>query len=152
MNEKIFSFKTLKYVINFLIILFIVFDVAVLYIQNVKKEEKVDIFKYKLVLVTSTNPDFNLNEGDILILKKENHLEENDIVIYKEKEEIIVTRAASQIDNDDYQLENGNIVNINNLEGKYIFKVNNILSFFIQKIIPILFIIMYINIYILIKI
>lgn len=92
-------------------------------------------FGYKPLIVLSSSMEEKMAVGDIAIVKKtnENKLNVDDIIAFKDSEDVIVTHRIVGIQNDgndilfvtksDNNIEDQTLVNSSSIEGKYLFKI-----------------------------
>ncbi len=123
--------KLLVRIIKVFIILLFIYNLYNFICFKVLKYNIVPINGYALLEVVSGSMEPTINVGDLIIINtKEKDYSKNNIVTFYDKEENFVThRIISINDNkittkgDNNEVEDG-VVSINNIVGKYVFKIN----------------------------
>lgn len=117
--------KILRGIIVFIILLLIC---NVLYQKFVIKKNLVDILGYSCLIVKSGSMQPTLKINDMILIKKQNSYNSNDIVAYNVKNKYLVTHRIIDTNNDEY-ITKGDINNTNDtsikksqVEGKVIFR------------------------------
>lgn len=117
--------KILKSVLVFIILLIIC---NVLYQKFIIKKNLVDIFGYSCLIVKSGSMQPTLKVNDMIIIKKQNNYNLNDIIAYNVNNKYLVTHRIVNASDDEYitkgDFNNTNDTNINKsqVEGKVIFR------------------------------
>ncbi len=116
--------KILKSVLIFIILLLIC---NVLYQKFIIKKNLVDIFGYSCLIVRTGSMEPAIKVNDMIIVKKQNNYNLNDIVAYNVQNKYLVTHRIIDIKNNEY-ITKGDINNVNDtsinksqVEGKVIF-------------------------------
>ena len=136
-NRSIRILKILNICICLIIIPIIIYNITLIikYIMNPK--EIPDFFGYKSFEIVSRSMEKTINKDDVIIVKKvpEDDIKVNDIIAFNNNEDIITHRVVKiehinhQIfyttKGDNNKLEDKDKVSYNQIEGKYVFKINN---------------------------
>lgn len=128
--------KIIKIIIYPILFLLIFCALTILYQKIIQKEENVDLLGYRLYIVLSGSMQPSLEIGDIVVAKKTNeeNIDKGDIITFiDESGNTITHRAIDVIINDGkkcYQTKGDNnnskdvgLVTIENVRGKYAFKI-----------------------------
>ena len=97
------------------------------------KDKTPSFMGYKNFIVLTGSMAPTLNEGDIVIVKETNNIEVNDIIAFKIENSIVTHRVKEiyQEDNKEYYITKGDanngtdneLLNKEDIEGKYVFKI-----------------------------
>lgn len=125
--------KILRNIIVFIILLLIC---NVLYQKFIIKKNLVDILGYSCLIIKSGSMEPTLKINDMILIKKENNYNLNDIVAYNVNNKYLVTHRIVDTDENQY-ITKGDINNVNDtsinksqIEGKVIFR-SAVLGFFV---------------------
>lgn len=92
--------KILKILIYICILFLIIYNVVV-GIKRIKNPNEIpDFFGYRNFIIYSGSMEKTLNIGDIILVKKEKEIQENDIISFKENDAIITHRVTKIIEQD----------------------------------------------------
>ncbi len=130
-----------------------IYSTIIIFQKIVYKNEIPNFFGYKSFIVVTGSMEPTLNVGDIVFVKETTDIKEQDIISFKEQNAIITHRVVGiKRENDkDYYITKGDansgndteLVSIEDVEGKYSFKilwVGNVILF-LQK--PVVLIILF---------
>lgn len=150
--------KISKILFWIMLVLVALYSVFIIFQKLIWKDKIPSIFGYKNFIVLTGSMEPTLNIGDIVITKETTKIQEQDIISFKEKNSSsVITHRVVEIykeDNKDWYITKGDansgtdleLLNIDDIEGKYQFKIPYIgrLILFLQKPIGIiaLFIVM----------
>lgn len=129
-------FRIIGYII---LALLAVCSAVILYQKIIKKENGVSLFGYSSYIVVSGSMEPSIKVGDLVVIKQanESELDENDIITFSDESGNIVTHRIISINYDkngkkQYQTKGDNnnsadigLVTIENVKGKYCFKINS---------------------------
>lgn len=119
-----------------MLIIFAIFSTIIIGEKIIWKEKTPSIFGYKnfIVLSGSMEPVFNI--GDLVFVKKDNDIKEKDIIAFRIDNGIITHRVIEIINKDGEKLyktkgdannkEDIELLTLNDIEGKYCFKISHI--------------------------
>ena len=145
--------KILKVIFLIILIFMAIYSTIIIFQKIVYKNEIPNFFGYKSFIVVTGSMEPTLNVGDIVFVKETTDIKEQDIISFKEQNAIITHRVVGiKRENDkDYYITKGDansgndteLVSIEDVEGKYSFKilwVGNVILF-LQK--PVVLIILF---------
>ncbi len=148
--EKRKKINKIVKIIIYPIMFFIIFcALTILYQKIIKREENVNLLGYRLYIVSSGSMQPNLEIGDIVVAKETNeeNINNNDIITFVDESGNTIThRVIDTIIKDGkkyYQTRGDNnnsndvgLVAIENIKGKYAFKIENVGTIISQIITP----------------
>lgn len=132
MIKKIFK---IIFIITLLIIA--IYSSVILIQKIVLKDKTPSVFGIKNYIILSGSMEPTISEGDVVFVQKTNDIEKNDIVSYRFNNSVITHRVIEVTLNENNEkqfktkgdanlVEDDVIVNIENIEGKYLFKIKKI--------------------------
>lgn len=155
--------KVILVIMSIIIIPIIIYNVLLMLEKNVLPDIGVNIKIPQIIVIDSEDMEPTLNIGDIILIKyiEEEDIKENDIIVFKEGENIITHRVVDILDTDNGKkfvtkdnsnVESSGIVKYSNIEGKYqeikIPKIGKLVLFMKNKIAIISILIIFLLIYI----
>lgn len=153
LKNKIEKQKKRQKVLNFIfypIAIFIVLcATSIVYQKVIKKEDNINLFGYRPYIVLSGSMEPNLQVGDMVIIKQvdEAQVEVGDIITFEDENGATITHRVVDIIIKDgkklYQTKGDNnnscdvgLISIENIKGKYNFKIPKIGKIIAQIITP----------------
>ena len=135
-SEKIDKRKKLiKLIIYIMIIPIIFYNISLIFFSIINKSETPNFFGIKTFVIISGSMEPNLKISDIVIIKKceQNELKENDIISFRSGQSVITHRINQIIETengveyitkgDNNNTKDNGTVKFNDIEGKYIGKI-----------------------------
>lgn len=128
----------MKKVIRILLFIFsllisFIFLMLIIFVWQKKVGKVPYLFSYTSFIATGNSMHPNINAGDLIIIKKTNRYELNDIIAFQNDENMIVTHRIHEINNELYITKGDNNhfidgyqVKQNDIYGKVVGKINNI--------------------------
>lgn len=123
--------RILLFIFSFLI--FLIFLMLMIFIWQKKVGKVPYLFSYTSFIATGNSMNPTINSGDLIIVKKTNHYELNDIIAFQNDENMIITHRIHEISNELYITKGDNNhfidgyqVKQNDVYGKVVGKINNI--------------------------
>lgn len=131
--------KALKILVYIFIVFLIVYNL-VIFIKKINNKNEIPSFLgYKNFIILSGSMEPTLNIGDVIFIKETEKIEENDIVSFNEKGNIITHRVVEKIEQDEKggkeayktkgdanESEDQNLITKEDIEGVYCFKIPKI--------------------------
>ncbi|MDO5557361.1 MAG: signal peptidase I [Clostridia bacterium] len=128
--------KKIKRIINTFFILLLVFvilvNILILYYKVINKEPLVRIFGYSILVIVSGSMEPNVNIDDLLLIKKCDDYEVNDIITYQVGKNLITHRVVEVQEEEDRLVTKGDSNNTSDkpiekrqVKGKMVFKIKN---------------------------
>ena len=130
--------------------------VVVAYAKYIKKEKVISIGKYSILIVLSESMEPTIEEKEMILIKKQDNYDVDDIVTYLSSNRKLITHRITQIDEYSFiaKGDNNNIVDennvIDNIKGKVVFH-SKILGIFLLYYLKPLIIVYFIFLVILIS-
>lgn len=141
--------KLLKYIYYSFFIIIVIFAANIVYQTVIKKETETYIFAFKPYIVLSGSMEPNLQIGDMVISKKtnEDEIKIGDIITFTDNNKNIITHRVVDIIIKDgkklYQTKGDNnssidvgVISIENIKGKYSFKISKMGNLITKMITP----------------
>ena len=138
--------KILKIIFWVVLIIIAIYSLVIIVQKIFWKDRTPSFFGYKNFIVLTGSMEPKINIGDIVIIKETNDIKVNDIVSFKIDNSIITHRVTDIRHDDENNLtfitkgdaNNGydnEILTLDDLEGKYLFKIPKLgsLILFLQK-------------------
>ena len=129
--------KIIKRILDVILII-LIYHIVLLAISYINKMENISFFGYKAYIITTNSMEPTIKKESVIIVKKcnESDLKENDIITFKQGQEIITHRII-KVENTDYgkqyitKGDNNNTedlekVKYNTIEGKQILTIPNL--------------------------
>lgn len=128
--------KVLKFLVYICIIFLVIYNL-VIFIKRIKDKNEIPSFLgYKNFIILSGSMEPTLNIGDVIFIKEKEEIEENDIVSFNEKRNVITHRVVKKVEQDGRELyktkgdanevEDQNLITKEEIEGVYCFKIPKI--------------------------
>lgn len=151
--------KKIINIIMYPILAIIVIICTMVIFQKIQNPDKVvNIFGYKVFVIVSGSMEPTLNVGDLIITKETDNIQKNDIITFREENQSITHRVIEIVEDnginkyktkgDNNDSQDVELVDIEQIEGVYKFKINKIGKILLQfkntTFIVIILIIMYI--------
>ena len=161
MKKKSKVTKVIKGIVIAILLVVLAFNVSILFQAKTKPNKVPSIFGYKPFIVVSGSMEKFIHVGDLVIVKEidPNTLKENDIIAFRDSENLVTTHriiSVTKVDGqscfetkgDNNNTKDEGMVCAPNVEGKYVSKISKIGNFilFIQQ--PLGFVIMMMSIFI----
>ncbi len=89
--------KVMKWISNLFVVFFLILSLGVLVTNVQAKGEPPSIFGFQLLQVLTGSMEPHLNPGDIVVIKKDNGIQVNDVITYKNPENIYVTHRVVDV-------------------------------------------------------
>lgn len=141
--------RILKYIFSPILILIVICATNIVYQAVIKKDVDINIFGFKPYIVLSGSMEPNLQIGDMIISKSvnEDQIKIGDIITFVDNNKNIITHRVVDILIKDgkklYQTKGDNnsskdvgVISIENIKGKYSFKISKIGSIITEMITP----------------
>lgn len=141
--------KILKYILYPIAIFIVICAIDIIYQKTVKKEKNINLFGFRPYIVLSGSMEPNLQVGDMVVSKKvsEEKVEIGDIITFEDENGATIThRVVNVIIKDGKRLyqtkgDNNNtkdigLISIENIKGKYTFKISKVGRIITQLINP----------------
>lgn len=148
--------KTIKLIIDIILVI-LIYNILLVGISCINKIEEINIFGYKAYMITTNSMDPHIKEGDVIITKteKEEKLQEGDVITFK-KNGILITHRITKIEEiqgkkiyttkgDNNTVEDTEKVGYDDIKGKNILripKLGKIIMFLQNQIVFLLLILM----------
>lgn len=141
--------KIIKKIIRKLFWIFLtvvaLYSTFIIFQRLVWKDKTPSFFGYKNFIVLTGSMEPTLNKGDIVFVKQSNDIKKGDIISFKIKNSVITHRVKEIYEENgkDYYITKGDantgtdteLISLENIEGKYCFKIPLLgkIIFFFQK-------------------
>lgn len=119
------------------IVLFVYLSIG---INSIMNKNKIGFFSWHFYIMSSDSPEAGVNTGDLVIAKgiKTQDIKENDNIIYKRKDEMIVKKIINKDKgNDNLYIQDSQMFTDENVQiiGKVLFKIKGLgnVALFIQS-------------------
>ena len=138
--------KILKIIIYILLVIVLIYTLLILVQKIVWKDKIPEIFGIKNFIVSSGSMSPTINVGDLIFIKDNEEIENQDIISFRIKDSIITHRIIEikeengkkqfKTKGDANDSEDEELINESNIEGKYIFKIPKVgnIILFLQSI------------------
>lgn len=141
--------RILKYIFSPILILIVICATNIVYQAVIKKDADINVFGFKPYIVLSGSMEPNLQIGDMIISKSvnEEQIKIGDIITFVDNNKNIITHRVVDILIKDgkklYQTKGDNnsskdvgVISIENIKGKYSFKISKVGSIITEMITP----------------
>lgn len=141
--------KILKCILYPIAIFIVICAINIIYQKTIKKEENINLFGFRPYIVLSGSMEPNLQVGDMVVSKKVNEKEVGigDIITFEDENGATITHRVVDIIIKDgkklYQTKGDNnntkdigLVSIENIKGKYTFKISGVGRIITQIVTP----------------
>lgn len=141
--------RILKYIFSPILILIVICATNIVYQAVIKKDVDINVFGFKPYIVLSGSMEPNLQIGDMIISKSvnEEQIKIGDIITFVDNNKNIITHRVVDILIKDgkklYQTKGDNnsskdvgVISIENIKGKYSFKISKVGSIITEMITP----------------
>lgn len=133
-NKRKGRAKTLKIIVGIVLIV-IIYNIILIGISMVDGIDNLSIFGYQAYIITSDSMKPEINNGDVIIVRKigQEEIKENDVIVYSEEAQNITHRVIEITEKDGHkeyktkgdnnQVEDSKFVLYENIKGKVMFKI-----------------------------
>lgn len=133
-NKRKGRAKTLKIIVGIVLIV-IIYNIILIGISMVDGIDNFSIFGYQAYIITSDSMKPEINNGDVVIVRKigQEEIKENDVIVYSEEAQNITHRVIEITEKDGHkeyktkgdnnQVEDSKFVLYENIKGKVMFKI-----------------------------
>lgn len=133
-NKRKGRAKTLKIIVGIVLIV-IIYNIILIGISMVDGIDNFSIFGYQAYIITSDSMKPEINNGDVVIVRKigQEEIKENDVIVYSEEAQnithrvIVITEKNGHKEyktkGDNNQVEDSKFVLYENIKGKVMFKI-----------------------------
>ncbi len=137
--------RVLKILFWVVLVIIDIYSTFIISQKLIWKDKTPSLFGYKNFIELTGSMEPTLNEGDIIITKETQEIKENDIISFREKNSVITHRVFEvyKENGKEYYITKGDansntdpvLLNKENIEGKYCFKIPFIgkIILFLQK-------------------
>ena len=135
--------KILRILFWIILIIIAIYSTVIIFQKIIWKDKVPNFFGYKNFIVLTGSMEPTLNTGDIVFVKETPDIKEQDIISFRVNNSIVTHRVVKikTVDNNTYYATKGDansdadteLVSLEEIEGKYIFKIpflGNIINFF----------------------